>query len=552
MKRMEIGIENFKEMIEKNVYYVDKTQLIEDVLNAKVTLYTRPRRFGKTLNMSMLYYFFSNKEDSKVLFEGLNISFNKEVMLQMNQYPVIKLTFKDMKNSSMDSQIEMYSEIISKLVKNHKELFDSPALRKSDKELLNLYEYSKSNFSQLKQALFNLTNWLYLHYHKKVILLIDEYDVPLNYAFIKGYYNEMAEFISNVLSLVLKDNEFLEKGIIMGCLRVAKESIFTGLNNLRVCSLLDDEASDCFGFTQNEVDHYLEYFDMLNQRDLIKEWYDGYKIDHLRIYNSWSFLRYVQSLDLHRKKYGDQDYMPKSYWVGTSDNSVVYNFIKEADLMTRQELEILTNGKSITKMINPELTYNEIYKKENIYSLLLFTGYLKVDDYDETSNTYLLSIPNKEIKYVYTKVFNEWFYNYSKKYGEKIIDALLTDVARAQTLLEELLYNSISYFDHKESFYHGFMIGIFEDTTYDVLSNVELGDGRCDLLLVNNEYKKAIIIELKHTSDLNLLEKKAQEGVRQIIERRYMNRLEKRYDVLGYCISFAKKYCCILDVKDVQ
>lgn len=552
MKRMEIGIENFKEMIEKNVYYVDKTQLIEDVLNAKVTLYTRPRRFGKTLNMSMLYYFFSNKEDSKALFEGLNISYNKEVMLQMNQYPVIKLTFKDMKNSSMDSQIEMYSEIISKLVKNHKELFDSPALRKSDNELLNLYEYSKSNFSQLKQALFNLTNWLYLHYHKKVILLIDEYDVPLNYAFIKGYYNEMAEFISNVLSLVLKDNEFLEKGIIMGCLRVAKESIFTGLNNLRVCSLIDDEASDCFGFTQKEVDHYLEYFDMLNQRDLIREWYDGYKIGHLRIYNSWSFLRYVQSLDLHRKKYGDQDYMPKSYWVGTSDNSVVYNFIKEADLKTRQELEILTNGKSITKMINPELTYNEIYKKENIYSLLLFTGYLKVDDYDETSNTYLLSIPNKEIKYVYTNVFNEWFYNYSKKYGEEIIDALLTDVVRAQTLLEELLYNSISYFDHKESFYHGFMIGIFEDTTYDVLSNVELGDGRCDLLLVNNEYKKAIIIELKHTSDLNLLEKKAQEGVRQIIERKYMNRLEKRYDVLGYCISFAKKYCFILDVKDVQ
>ena len=552
MKRMEIGIENFKEMIEKNVYYVDKTQLIEDVLNAKVTLYTRPRRFGKTLNMSMLYYFFSINEKSEKIFSGLKITSNYEAMKHMNQYPVIKLSLKDMQKGTFTSQIKAYKRIISNLVSDYGDLLNSSRLDEFELELLKRYRWEETDLDELESALYTISRFFYKHYHKKVIILIDEYDVPLNHAYIKGYYNEMIDFFKNSLSSALKTNDYLEKGVLTGCLRIAKESIFTGLNNLRECSLIDDEASDCFGFTQKEVDHYLEYFDMLNQRDLIREWYDGYKIGHLRIYNSWSFLRYVQSLDLHRKKYGDQDYMPKSYWVGTSDNSVVYNFIKEADLKTRQELEILTNGKSITKMINPELTYNEIYKKENIYSLLLFTGYLKVDDYDETSNTYLLSIPNKEIKYVYTNVFNEWFYNYSKKYGEEIIDALLTDVVRAQTLLEELLYNSISYFDHKESFYHGFMIGIFEDTTYDVLSNVELGDGRCDLLLVNNEYKKAIIIELKHTSDLNLLEKKAQEGVQQIIERKYMIRLEKRYDVLGYCISFAKKYCCILDVKDVQ
>ena len=373
MKIVPTGIENFKELIDKDACYVDKTNLIEKVLKEKVVLYTRPRRFGKTLNMSMLYYFFSNKEkENAYLFDGLNISKNKEALKHQNQYPVIFISLKDMKESKIENQLVKFSYIIARLLDQFEDILDDDIFNEREKKLLKRYHLNTASKNELSESLLTISLCLRKYYHQKVIILIDEYDVPLQAAYQHNYYDEMVEFLRNVFSSSLKTNDALEKGIMTGCLRISKESIFTGLNNFSSYSILDNIGNEFFGFTEKEVKQLLKDYDLFDSFDEVKEWYDGYLFGNLEIYNPWSTLSYVKN------KKADSSFEPISFWANTSGNELVVNYIQTGDRGLRKEFELLMNGQTIDKVIKPELTYREMDNINNIYSFLLLTGYLKV------------------------------------------------------------------------------------------------------------------------------------------------------------------------------
>ena len=556
MKRISTGIENFKELLDNNYYYVDKTKLIEDVLSDKVTLYTRPRRFGKTLNMSMLYYFFSNKEkENAYLFDGLYISKQQEAKSYQNQYPVIFLTLKDMNNNNFQSQVYKFSSIIAGIIDKYPDVINSSLLNNRDKIWLEKYHNLEANIDELKEALYNISIFLNKHYGKKVILLIDEYDVPLQSAYNNGYYDEMVDFLRSMFSSALKTNDALERGILTGCLRISKESIFTGLNNFTVRNITDKEASDCFGFTQKEIDDLLKYYDLIEKRPEIKDWYDGYLFGKTEIYNPWSALNYIKKL------LSDDQFLAISFWANTSSNELVRLYIENATLKMKEEFEQLINGKSIIKKIVPELTYREMNFKnvkdmnDNVYSFLLFTGYLKIKNkvYDqegqEIRNTYELVIPNKEVKYIYEDIFMNWFESYQKERRDDFIDLLLVKKEKeAQKVLNQVLKNSISYFDNYENFYHGFLVGFLNADGYTVKSNRESGEGRFDIAVLPMYIDdQAIIIECKHSKNIKELRKDSDEASKQIIDQKYIEGLqEEGYEnVIGYGISFYKKQCII-------
>ncbi|MFQ6792670.1 MAG: AAA family ATPase [Thomasclavelia sp.] len=557
MKRVSTGVENFKELIDYNYYYVDKTMLIADVLSDKVMLYTRPRRFGKTLNMSMLYYFFSNKEkENAYLFDRLKISENKEITKHQNQYPVIFLTLKDMTATNFEEQKKQFADLIKILILENKELINSPSVDEADKKVFNDFKFSQADDLQLRNSLKTLSRCLYQHYHQKVIILIDEYDVPLQSAFNHGYYDEMVNFLKSVFSAGLKTNDALERGILTGCLRIAKESIFTGLNNFTVRTITSQFASDCFGFTQKEIDGLLNYYNLISKRDEMKEWYDGYLFDNKEIYNPWSALNYIKELN------GNNDFPAISFWANTSSNDLVRQYIKNGTLKMKEEFEELINGKSIIKKVTPELTYREMDFKtpgkmnDDIYSFLLYTGYLKIKDkvYDPESkelvqNTYELIIPNKEVKYIYEDIFMKWFEGYQKEREGSFVEALIDgNVSLANRLLQDVLIQSISYYDNYESFYHGFMVGFLNADGYDVRSNRESGDGRFDLaMLPYSILETAIVIECKHSNSIKELRKDSAKASEQIINQKYIEGLEDEgyENVIGYGISFYKKQCII-------
>ena len=555
MKRISTGIENFKELLDNNYYYVDKTSLIEDVLSDKVMLYTRPRRFGKTLNLSMLYYFFSNKEkENSYLFEGLNISKDKEILKHQNQYPVIFLTLKDMQYLNFEDQKKQFAILIKELILKNIELLDSSIIDEADYNILNDFRFLKPDEVQLKNSLKILSNCLYKYYQQRVIILIDEYDVPLQSAYNNGYYDEMVDFLRSVFSSALKTNDALERGILTGCLRIAKESIFTGLNNFTVRSITSQYACDCFGFTQEEIDDLLDYYDLINKRDEIKDWYDGYLFDKTEIYNPWSVLNYIKEL------LGDKDFHAISFWANTSSNDLVRQYIENATMKMKEEFEELINGKSIIKKITPELTYREMNFKsskdmnDNVYSFLLFTGYLKIkekvyENNELVEDTYKLVIPNKEVKKIYENIFIKWFREYQNERDSNFIDALIQeDVIKANSILQDVLLQSISYYDNYESFYHGFMVGFLNADGYEVKSNRESGEGRFDLaVLPYSILNTAIVIECKHSNSIKELRKDSKEASNQSIEKRYIEGLrdEGYENVIGYGISFYKKQCII-------
>ena len=555
MKRISTGIENFKELLDNNYYYVDKTRLIEDVLSDKVMLYTRPRRFGKTLNLSMLYYFFSNKEkENSYLFEGLNISKDKEILKHQNQYPVIFLTLKDMQYLNFEDQKKQFAILIKELILKNIELLDSSIIDEADYNILNDFRFLKPDEVQLKNSLKILSNCLYKYYQQRVIILIDEYDVPLQSAYNNGYYDEMVDFLRSIFSSALKTNDALERGILTGCLRIAKESIFTGLNNFTVRSITSQYACDCFGFTQEEIDNLLDYYDLINKRDEIKDWYDGYLFDKTEIYNPWSVLNYIKEL------LGDKDFHAISFWANTSSNDLVRQYIENATMKMKEEFEELINGKSIIKKIAPELTYREMNFKsskdmnDNVYSFLLFTGYLKIkekvyENNELVEDTYKLVIPNKEVKKIYENIFIKWFREYQNERDSNFIDALIQeDVTKANSILQDVLLQSISYYDNYESFYHGFMVGFLNADGYEVKSNRESGEGRFDLaVLPYSILNTAIVIECKHSNSIKELREDSKEASNQIIEKRYIEGLrdEGYENVIGYGISFYKKQCII-------
>ena len=552
MKRVTTGTENFKEFMDKNYYYVDKTMLIDDVLSDKVMLYTRPRRFGKTLNMSMLYYFFSNQEkENAYLFDGLNVSKHQHLMIHQNQYPVIFLSLKDMNNDTFEDQIYKFSSLISKIIDKYENVLNSRSINARQKTVLKKYQNLESSQNELKEALYNLSNIFYQHYHQKVIILIDEYDVPLQSAYQHGYYDEMVDFIRSVFSSALKTNDALERGVLTGCLRISKESIFTGLNNFTVRTIMDVEASDCFGFTQEEIDELLKYYNLMDKRQKMKEWYDGYLFGRTEIYNSWSALNYIKKL------LNDDHFQAVSFWANTSSNDLVKTYIEYATMTMKDEFERLINGQSITKKIVPELTYREMdfhsiqTMNDNVYSFLLFTGYLKIKSKVDNDHpyTYELVIPNKEVKYIYEDIFMKWFDSYQRKKDSSFIEALIQeDVMKANRLLQDVLQQSISYYDNYENFYHGFMVGFLKANGYTVQSNKESGEGRFDIaILPYSILDTALIIECKHSSGIKELRIDSAKASEQIIRQKYIEGLiEEGYEhVIGYGISFYKKQCII-------
>lgn len=545
MKLLPTGIENFKTMIDKSAYYVDKTNFIEDVLSEQVVLYTRPRRFGKTLNMSMLYYFFSIKEkENAYLFEGLNISKNKDALKAQNKYPTIFISLKEMKSLTFDAQISSFSNVIYELLEKNLEILSSNQLSDTTKDILNKLHNRSSSAEDLKISLRVITNALYTYYQQKVIVLIDEYDVPLQAAYQNNYYEEMVEFLRSVFSSALKTNDALEKGVMTGCLRISKESIFTGLNNFTAYSVLNNISSESFGFTGLEVKQLLKAYNLSEKMDEVKEWYDGYQFGNKEIYNPWSTLMYVKNITQ------DVSFKPISFWANTSGNDLVVKYIQNGDKKLRKEFDALMNGQSLIKYIKPELTYREMDNINNIYSFLLLTGYLKVIK-DRGENQYELVIPNKEVYEIYKQSFMSYFEDYTtSRKGELYQELVDGDAKKVNLLLNDILLRSISYFDNQESFYHGFLVGLLND--YEVVSNRESGNGRFDVcVLPENILGTVVLIECKHSISEDDLIDDAKEGARQIVEKKYLeeHRFKKYENAVGYGISFYKKQCYVVKVE---
>ena len=545
MKLLPTGIENFKTMIDKSAYYVDKTNFIEDVLSEQVVLYTRPRRFGKTLNMSMLYYFFSIKEkENAYLFDDLNISKNKDALKVQNKYPTIFISLKEMKSLTFDAQISSFSNVIYELLEKNLEILSSDQLSDTTKDILNKLHNRSSSAEDLKISLRVITNALYTYYQQKVIVLIDEYDVPLQAAYQNNYYEEMVEFLRSVFSSALKTNDALEKGVMTGCLRISKESIFTGLNNFTAYSVLNNISSESFGFTELEVKQLLKAYNLSEKMDEVKEWYDGYQFGNKEIYNPWSTLMYVKNITQ------DVSFKPISFWANTSGNDLIVKYIQNGDKKLRKEFDVLMSGQSLIKYIKPELTYREMDNINNIYSFLLLTGYLKVIK-DRGENQYELVIPNKEVYEIYKQSFMSYFEDYTtSRKGELYQELVDGDAKKVNLLLNDILLRSISYFDNQESFYHGFLVGLLND--YEVVSNRESGNGRFDVcVLPENILGTVVLIECKHSISEDDLIDDAKEGARQIVEKKYLeeHRFKKYENAVGYGISFYKKQCYVVKLE---
>ena len=546
MKLIPTGIENFKELIDKDYYYVDKTNLIVNIINEKVVLYTRPRRFGKTLNMSMLYYFFSIKEKkNSYLFNHLNISKNIDALKHQNKYPTIFISLKDMKVPSMENQLLNFSSIIARLLDQFEDILDYDIFNDREKTLLNKYHMGIASKNELAESLLNISICLEKYYHQKVIILIDEYDVPLQSAYQNNYYDEMVDFLRSVFSSSLKTNDALEKGIMTGCLRISKESIFTGLNNFTSYSILNNIGNEYFGFNENEVKQLLEDYQLSSYMDEVKEWYDGYLFGNIEIYNPWSTLMYVD------KKSHFSSYKPTSFWANTSGNDLVVNYIQNGSDELHEEFEQLIQGKSLEKYIKPELTYREMDHINNIYSFLLLTGYLRVIE-DLGENKYKLVIPNKEVYEIYKQSFMSYFEDYTFVRKEDLYQCLVReDVDQANEILGDILSRSISYFDNQESFYHGFLVGLFSGKK--IKSNREAMHGRFDLCILPKQiFQTALILECKHSKSVKELVSDAKEGAKQIIDNKYEDEIinDGYLHVKGYGISFYKKYCYIVKAEN--
>jgi hypothetical protein len=544
MKLIPTGIENFKELIDKDYYYVDKTNLIVNIINEKVVLYTRPRRFGKTLNMSMLYYFFSIKEKkNSYLFNHLNISKNIDALKHQNKYPTIFISLKDMKVPSMENQLLNFSSIIARLLDQFEDILDYDIFNDREKTLLNKYHMGIASKNELAESLLNISICLEKYYHQKVIILIDEYDVPLQSAYQNNYYDEMVDFLRSVFSSALKTNDALEKGIMTGCLRISKESIFTGLNNFTSYSILNNIGNEYFGFNENEVKQLLEDYQLSSYMNEVKEWYDGYLFGNTEIYNPWSTLMYVKN------KIQDQSFKPVSFWANTSGNDLVVNYIQNGSDELHEEFEQLIQGQSLEKYIKPELTYREMDNINNIYSFLLLTGYLRVIE-DLGENKYKLVIPNKEVYEIYKQSFMSYFEDYTFVRKEDLYQCLVKeDVDQANEILGDILSRSISYFDNQESFYHGFLVGLFSGK--NIKSNREAMHGRFDLCILPKQiFQTALILECKHSKSVKELVSDAKEGAKQIIDNKYEDEIinDGYLHVKGYGISFYKKYCYIVKV----
>ena len=560
-KKISIGVEDFKEIIDKDGYFVDKTLMIQELLesNAKVILFTRPRRFGKTLNQFMIRRFFEDeitekgeKVDNGYLFDGLAITrCGEEIMQHQQRYPVIFMSLKSAKQDSYDMAYASLIDEISKEFKRHAYLLQGESLSPKEKQEFQLVMDKEAQPIAYAKALGFLSECLTKYHGHKSIILIDEYDVPLENAYLHGFYDEMIGFIRSLFESALKTNPYLEKGIITGCLRISKESIFTGLNNLKVDSVLHTDYADSFGFTEAEVQEMLAYYDLSAELPEVKQWYDGYLLNQIEIYNPWSIINFVYDRDRKITQFA----LP--YWSNSSSNSIIREMVGEADEEAKEDLETLINGGTIEKRVHEDITYGDIHQsQDNLWNFLFFTGYLKkISERKDAAgeNLYLtMKIPNTEVKTIYQDSISYWFDQRMKQTDRSpLLHALESgDCEAAEDFINRQLMETISYFDHAESFYHGFMAGLLTNIGgYRVKSNRESGSGRPDIVLQTPNIRKGrvILLELKLAESIADLEPAADRGLAQIEEQRYAAPFtsEGYPEVRKYAVSFYKKDCAL-------
>lgn len=542
-----VGESDFENLRKAASYYVDKTDIIYELIQNtrnKVTLFTRPRRFGKTLMMSMMSNFFSIRKDSRDIFEGLKITGYTELCKKwMNQYPVLFVSFKDVEAEDFHGAYEMLQIRIADICKEYADLLENEVLDQDDRKIFSMLKSKKGSQGDIKNSLKMMMRMLHTVYGKKVILLIDEYDVPLaraseNDAVDNRYYSSMLGVMRGIMSTALKDNEFLEFAVITGCLRIAKESIFTGSNNFASYSVLDEDFSGYFGFSEDEVEKMLSAAGRQDQADVMKEWYDGYVFGDSYLYCPWDVTNYISAL----KKRGNAK--PRNYWKNTSHNGILLTFIERTDFDVTEKFETLLNGGTVTQFISDELTYDTLHSSEDhLWSVLLMTGYLTKADPKETGEMVSLKIPNKEIASIFEDAVIVYFKNTVDAMElDDLLKALWDgDDAKAGKLISDLLWRTISYNDYHEDYYHAFLAGIFVGRGYYVDSNKEKGLGRPDILLKDKKNRRAIILETKKSKRESDMERDCDEAMNQIVTMRYAKGLYGYTQIICYGISFFQK-----------
>ena len=555
-KRIPIGIEFYKEMIEKEYYYVDKTLIIKELFDkgGKVNLFTRPRRFGKTLLQTMLRTFFEAEvdanghiKDNSHYFDGMKImDAGEEYTRHLGQYPVIFLSLKSAKQPTFEMAYQCLIDDILKEFTRHRYVLLGETLDSESKERYQKLMNRSAEAAAYAKSIAFLSECLEQYHGRKVIILIDEYDVPLENAYFEGFYEQMVAFIRSLFESALKTNESLELAVITGCLRISKESIFTGLNNLKVISILNANYAEYFGFVQDEVDAMLDYYGAVEKTEEVKRWYDGYLFGNREVYNPWSVINYVDDAT------SQTIHFPKPYWSNTSSNSIIKELVENADSGVKEEIEKLIAGGTIEKQIHEDITYGDIHQsQDNLWNFLFFTGYLKAvrQRFEEDTIYLTMRIPNAEIRYIYRNTIREWFERGIRQCDfTPMYQAVFngdTDVFEQK--VKQQLEGSISYFDSEEDFYHGFLLGLLRPLqNYKILSNRESGNGRPDIVLKPyDERKAAVVLEIKHVKKYTEMDAGCDQALKQIEEQQYENGiLEEGYgSVISYGICFCKKSC---------
>lgn len=554
--KIPVGRSSFPDIRENGYYFVDKSLLIKELLKTdatQVTLITRPRRFGKTLVMSMLSAFFDIRKESRKLFEGLNISNDRKLCEDwMNQYPVLFLSFRNVEGLDFENAYLQLASVVAELYKEHFYLIEDERVCTIDKEMFYRIAAEQANSKEVKNSLRKLVKLMAVHYGKPVILLIDEYDVPLAKANEKEYYTEMLDVVKGVMQTV-KDNEFLKFAVITGCLRIAKESVFTGTNNFVSDTIADTRLNEYFGFTQREVNKLLRDTNLSSHSSDIKKWYDGYHFGDCDVYCPWDVMNYVKDLIL------DSRVRPAGYWKNSSDNAIIRAFIDYSGDMITKKIEILLAGGYIVQQIKDDLTYDYLHSsEENLWSILYLTGYLtrlrkSEIETEAPDGSLALVIPNAEVREIFESTIKTWFEESSRTWDRKALFAAVwhKNMEELTKEMTKLLRKTISYHDYKEDFYHAFFAGIFAGAGYVVESNKEHGEGRSDIIVQDYAGDRMAVFEVKYSKSQDDLVKDCEKAAEQIDERMYAEEFKEDYaEVVCYGISFYKKRCFV-KLKDV-
>ncbi len=551
--KIPVGCSSFPDIRRNGYYFIDKSSLIKELLRTEgtqVTLITRPRRFGKTLVMSMLSAFFDIRRDSREWFEGLSVTEDQKLCEKWrNQYPVVTLSFKSVDGLNFSNAYAQMAAVISRAYQEHLYLMDSEAVNPYEKEVFDRLAAKKGTQEEVENSLLSLTKMMAAHYGRQVILLVDEYDVPLAKASEKGYYIEMLAVVKGVMQ-VIKDNESLKFAVLTGCLRIAKESIFTGTNNFVSDTISDTRLNEYFGFTQNEVGRLLRDTGLASHEAEMKEWYDGYRFGDFDVYCPWDVMNHVRNLLLNPGS------VPGNFWKNTSDNAVIRTFLKRTDFDVNDKFETLLAGGYIKESIEENLTYDVLEgAEENLWSLLYFTGYLTRMRPEEITGQrllpgqYALKIPNTEVLEIFKKSVKAWFVEMTAEKDRRELFAALWDgnAEKLTSLISELLFGTISYYDYTESFYHAFITGLFSNAGYRVESNYENGLGRSDLVVKDRRNRRAVILEAKRAGYEEELEKECEEGLMQIEEKQYARKVQSDgyQKVVRLGIAFFRKKCLV-------